>query len=618
MEDPDFDSFAAVSGSGSDAVFAVNLPRGDYVVEAVIADGQFRFTPRLFLGDRLWIDEPVTPAGQVVARRAEVSVGGERLTVGIPSTGPSAPFANLARLTIYPAGTPLDAPPEERERPALTAADIAQPDLADTPVIESEGREAPLADLVQAASPPLLLGDPGRPGMWCWFQDPRVVVDTSDPDRPILLAGVVTFAPVGSPDRGDVDLYWADLSSVEDGLSRRGRVELDDRLQMDDHASPGLLIRPDGRYLATWTMHGDHGSPTYAVTDRESVNMRWRISKRPGDPTEWGPLQKDDVTRGGLCYTHPFYLPEADGGKGLVFNATRSLGFDSHVLRSTDLGETWEHVGRLMDAPDPWPVHGNGGRAYVKYAGDGGKRVYILVSDDHPDVNFNKERTGRGPHLNSIYAGYIEDDRLFRMDGTMVDANLDNEFGTPPTDLTVLLKDGTEVDGALMRRGWQNDIRVGPDGWPVAIFQFRADDDVERHHYFYARFDGERFPVYHLAHAGANFGRDDQPDYTGLATVDPMNPETVYISTNRHPVTGELLVSEASGEDQFEIYMGRTPDGGATWYWAAVTENSAADNLRPYAPAWETDRSAVVWLQGNYPAFYVYDTEVMLRTFELN
>ena len=46
----------------------------------------------------------------------------------------------------------------------------------------------------------------------------------------------------------------------------------------------------------------------------------------------------------------------------------------------------------------------------------------------------------------------------------MVDENLLDDAGTPPTELTPLLKDGTIVGDAAMRRGWQLDLKTGPDG----------------------------------------------------------------------------------------------------------------------------------------------------------
>lgn len=561
------------------------------------------------------------PAGKVTVKRRKVQVtdGILRLRLPVPAKAGVA-YANLAYLAVSDTNVGLPALADIIELDALAAAkpeSIAQPALAETPVELTPGTLVSLKSITGKASEPFQISDPDRPAMWCWYQDPRAVVDTANPEKPMLVTSVVTYGDSGTEQRGDIDLYWADLSTVGAEKLDRGRFELEDRLQMDDHAVPSLLIRPDGRYLATWALHGNHGSPTYPVKAYESVYMRTRISTNPHDPTSWQPLRREKVMDGaGLCYTHLYYLAQGNQGKPVVFNATRSIGFDSHTLYSDNLGESWRRGGYLMDAPDPWPDHGNGGRAYVKYAGDGEKRVYIIVTDDHPDVNFNSDRSARGPCLNSVYAGYIEEGKLFRMDGKVVDANQMDGKGTPPTELTVLLKDGTKLGENLMRRGWQHAIYTMPDGNPVATFQMRADDRQEDHRYFYARFDGEKFHVYFLAYGGANFGRNDQPDYTGLSAVDSMNPDVVYISTDAHPVTGAPLISSVTGQAQHEIWMGRTADSGKTWKWAAITENSPSDNLRPVCPVWEEGKSLVLWMQGNYPSFYVYDTALMGRIFK--
>lgn len=613
------DTFAAVPPSQpEDAEFAVSLPDGNYVVEVVIGDTAHPATAKVFVGDD---PEPMgggkrVPAGLYWVERRGVQVKDGMLRLRMqPGDSPGQPFASLALLRIFPGGTTLEVAVEDRfpERRSVRT----QAEIPETPVEFVAGKMVPLESLAKPTSPVLLLSDEDRPGMWCWFQDPRAVIDTQSPLGTMLLAVVVTYGDPGTDQRGDIDLYWMNLDTRNDDQPQRGRFELEDQLQMDDHCNPGLMIRPDGRYLATWTMHGEHGSQRFAPGSGESRFMRWRVSEHPGDPRTWRPMQRDAVTGGGLCYTHPIFLPTGKNGGPVTFNAVRSTGFDANVIWSHDLGDTWKMGGRLIDTSDPWPDDGNGGRGYVKYAGDGNARVYILVTDDHPQVNFNDTRTDRGPHLNSVYAGYIEDNKLYDMEGKLLDGNLSDPIGTPPNHLTVLLKDGTQVGDAVMRRGWQSDIRVMPDGNPVAIFQFRADDDKDDHRYFYARHDGERYQVHFLAYAGSHFGRKDQPDYAGLATVDAMNPDIVYISTSAHPVTGEELISSATGKRQFEIFMGRTRDKGRTWEWTALTENSPYDNIRPFSPAWEPGKSAVIYMSGDYPSFYVYDNQVRLRTFDL-
>lgn len=483
--------------------------------------------------------------------------------------------------------------------------DSSVPSVAVPEIAWGGGKVAPLKTLCKNATELFTLSDNDRPGAWCWFQDERAVIDDRDPENPLLITGAIVYGPEGSESRGDVDLYWMYLGDfLKKGQINRGRFELEDRMEMDDHGAPVFWIRPDGRYLVTWTTHAGDGK------------MRYRISSRPGDPTAWSDtLIFRDSARGAVCYTNPRFLSGANEGRGLLFNGIRSRGFDSNYLLSDDNGETWRYGGRVLDASDPWPNMGDGGRAYVKYAGDGRSRVYIFSTDDHPQVDFNDERTAPGPNLNSIYAGYIENNGLYRTDGTRVNGNLSDGPSAPPTQLTVLLRDGTVINGDAMRRGWICDINTDAQGLPVGIFQFRANDNKDDHRYFYARFDGMQWLVSMLAYGGGHFGSDGQPDYTGLATVDPSNPDTVFISTSAHPVTGEPLISTVTGKRQHEIYMGKSQDGGKRWTWGAVTKNSASDNIRPIVPQWKDGQSLVLWMQGRYPRFYEYETKIVGKIF---
>ena len=36
-------------------------------------------------------------------------------------------------------------------------------------------------------------------GAWCWFEDERVIIDTSDPTRPLLLASTISAGPGRCP-----------------------------------------------------------------------------------------------------------------------------------------------------------------------------------------------------------------------------------------------------------------------------------------------------------------------------------------------------------------------------------------------------------------------------------
>lgn len=156
------------------------------------------------------------------------------------------------------------------------------------------------------------LSDLDRPGSWCWFQDQRVIMDTKNPDKPILITGVVTYGDSLSDQRRDVDLYWAELDpDAKNPLLKRERIELDDQLQMDDHASPSFLIRPDDRYLVNWFTHGN------------DKYIRTKISINSHDPSSWSETIKSSPSNSGVTYTNPNFLANANDGKGIIFNGIR-------------------------------------------------------------------------------------------------------------------------------------------------------------------------------------------------------------------------------------------------------------------------------------------------------
>lgn len=457
-----------------------------------------------------------------------------------------------------------------------------------------------LSEIAKGYSEIFQLSDEDRPGSWCWFQDQRVIVDVTNPKTPMIMTGVVTYGDSLSDTRGDIDLYWAQFDpNSKEPLLRRERIELDDQLQMDDHASPSFLIRPDGRYLVNWSKHGN------------DKFIRTKISSLPNDPTIWNETVLSDAPKAGITYTNPIYLSKANNGKGQIFNGIRSRGFDSNFLFSNDLGTHWNYGGQTLNAIDAWPDHPDGGRAYVKYAGDGISKIHLFATDDHPRVNFSNDRKRPGPHLNSIYHAYIEDGKLYKTNGTVIDDNLYDENAAPPTDMTILLRDSTVVNGVAMRRGWVTDIKTTPDLQPFGIIQFRANDNQEDHRYFYVRYDGNMWHVNFMAYAGDNFGPINEGDYTGLASVDPSNPNVVFISTSANPLTGKPLISNTSNRQQQEIYMGLTGDMGKSWDWVALTQNSESDNLRPIVPKWVEGNSIVLWMKGNYPKFYEYNTKIV-------
>jgi hypothetical protein len=410
-------------------------------------------------------------------------------------------------------------------------------------------------------------------GAWSWFSSQRAVIDTEAPGGPRLLVSSVS-AGSGS-ENGDIDLHWYDLDT-----GSQGHFELHDQLEQDDHDSAALLVRPDGRYLAAYGRHG---------TDKLS---RWRVSSDPHDPTRWGPEQtlSHSGSGRGLTYSNLHHLSEDRSGLGRTYNISRVNNFDPVVQVSTDQGSTFTVVGKLLTRGGP------GDRPYLRYASTS-KRLHFTVSQEHP----------RNEENNSIYHGYVEDGTLYNTYGQVIDSSVFDHDAKDPTQLTQVFAAGASFGGEPMKRAWTVDTEIDAQGMPVTVFQARVDDDENDHRFFYGRYDGTTWNVHQLAKAGG-YLYNDEKDYTGLAAIDPDDPASVFISTKIDPTDGSQL-------SVYEIFKGVTDDGGASWEWSAITENSTMDNLRPLVPAdGQSDRQTLVWLRGNYGTYTEWNTDVVATT----
>ena len=335
----------------------------------------------------------------------------------------------------------------------------------------------------------------------------------------------------------------------------------------DDHNTPALLVRPDGRYLAAYANHS-------------SDNLtRYRISTNPGDPTSWLPAQS--FTNGaGATYNNVFRLST----EGKTYNFTRTVGFDPNYLVSTDDGSTWAYGGKLLQDP----ANANNRRPYLKYASNDTDRVHFITTEGHPrDTN------------NGVYHGYMQNGTLFRSDGTAVGA-----LGSSPSAnaFMPLLTPDQVINGTTRNHGWTTDLSLDAAGNPVAVFTSRVNASTSDHRMYYGRFDGTNWHVNEMARAGG-FLYAAESDYTGLAAINPRDPNTVYISTDINPQNNAALA-------HYEIFKGVTANNGATWTWTPVTQNSTVDNIRPIIPKW-SGGTAVMWMRGTYTTYTDYDLSIV-------
>lgn len=415
-------------------------------------------------------------------------------------------------------------------------------------------------------------------GAWCWYQDPRLVVDPANDT--LLVSSIAASDGFQGDDRGgDVDVV---AYHFETGASTRFVLHHHFEPQ-DDHNAAALLIRPDGRYLAVYSLH-NHENLTY-----------WRVSTNPHDATDWGPEKtfdwSSDIKAAGakshVTYSNLYYLT----AEKRLYDFSRAINDDPSILVSTNQGDDWSYLGKLLTEEKLGYVNG-----YTKYASNGVDRIDFITTDHHPrDYN------------NNIYHGYIKGGKLYNSDGAVINGDLSNGPGHSQTELTTVFAANSMFGGTIMTHDWTIELAIDAGGNPYGVISCRANDQPENsnfddHRFFYIRFDGKRWQVNELAKAGACLWPAEQ-DYTGLATVDPADPNVVYISTTIDPRSDSPMPVH-------EIFRGQTTNSGHTWSWTALTSDSSVDNLRPLAVS-HGDSTVLVWLRGTMSRSQHYDSAMV-------
>lgn len=402
-----------------------------------------------------------------------------------------------------------------------------------------------------APQPVVLETDAG----WCWFQDERALV--LDDHRVIF---------------GSVASGWSDPSRAgsiqvtqwDTRTDTATTVPLRERFEKDDHDAPVFWPLANGQVLATYCGHG------------KDDLMRWRITARDDDATAWLPEQSLQVEmHDGRGVT---YANVIAGGR-LCF--CRADGWDPTVLARAADGGWSGKAGMLLSGP---------GRPYLKYTGDG----HFIATEQHPR-DFD----------NSLYYGVYDraTEGIHRADRTEV-----GTLAKPPApeQLTRIFQ------GRPDAVAWPCDLELDAAGRPVCAFSVQVDGaGLPRgkggmdHRYWLARWSGTEWRSAEIAHAGTRLyaGEDD---YTGLCAIVPDDTDTVFISTNAHPMTGAPLVSERDGKRHWEIWRGVSAPDGLEFARIAITANSTEDNLRPIVPRWREDRCVLLWLRGEYRSYTDY------------
>jgi hypothetical protein len=387
-------------------------------------------------------------------------------------------------------------------------------------------------------------------GAWCWYQDERAVVDISN--NKIIIASNRT-----SNGHDYVDIY-----DISEGTTQNYDLG---SIGSDDHDTPGLLIRPDGKYLAMYAKHNSDKITHYRIFNNGSwsTEQTFNWNTQPGG---------DDFA---TTYSNVYYLSAEDR----TYDLSRGNGHGGqNFLISSDQGNTWSYGGFLTTNANIGYVNG-----YFKYCNNGVNRIDFVCTEYHPR-DFNT----------SIYHGYIKDGQTFKSDGTLVDDNIFDKNPTTPQDYTPVFQANTVLNGFTMTHCWNTDIQRYSDGTIATIVTARTNTDSNNptHAFIYCRNNGSTWSSTYLGNAGLKLYSSEQ-DYTGLAAMHPNTPDIIYISAPYDPRDGTFLTKH-------EIFKGVTRDNGATWDWTPITQNSDVDNLRPIVPVWENYKTALIWFRGTY------------------
>ncbi len=423
-------------------------------------------------------------------------------------------------------------------------------------------------------------------GAWTWFNDERAIVH-----RGSLFSGYVRSD-------GRVGVTRFDLATGETHPmvlgTERSREE-------DDHNNPSLTPLPDGRLLALYSRH------------HTAEEFYQRVSKvpLPSRDEDWEEEFVHPVpARNTYNNTYPL-----GAERNRIYNFHRCINFNPTLTLSDDLGATWQPPRQFLGT-------GSGNvRPYPRYASNGRDRIDLIYTDGHPrDVD------------NSIYHLFYHRGALHRSDGSRIaaldDIPLDHDGGQRG-GLVYEYKNagwsaGSGPDDWIPRgRAWTWDIHPDPQGRPVCVFQVQKDDvtgegwEHDRIYYYYARWTGKEWQRRFIAQAGRGIYRSED-DYGGGMCIDPENPRVIYISTNaaRPFDLGDIDDVPLAENGRYEIWRGVTRDGGLSFTWSPVTENSAADNLRPIVPIGHGMTECVLWFNGRYTSYTDYETRVLGRIVE--
>jgi len=379
-------------------------------------------------------------------------------------------------------------------------------------------------------------------GAWCWFQSPSAV----------QFNGKTYVGWINKNGDIMIGVYDENTKNISSAVLHAG-------LQIDDHAAPSILVRPDGRLMIFYSAH--NGS-----------NMFYRISTSPEDISFWGEEKRIDTnTQGkwGYTYPNPVQLSSEDNKIYLFWRG----GNGEPTFSTSADGNLWSDAQTLFNVP--------GERPYMKVSSNGTNKVYFTFTDGHPNEVDN----------NSIYFAYYQAGSFYKANGTFI-KNI-NDLPLTPADVDMVYD--SSKSGI---KAWNWDIAFDENGYPVIVYAvFPAVSD---HRYVYARYNGNNWDNNEITSAGDSISGDTELYYSGGITLNHENPYVVYLSKEIDNVN--------------EIQKWSTQNSGRNWSFESITSESMKENIRPIVPRNNVPKSIdVIWIEGDYYFYTKFNTQLKAR-----
>jgi len=398
---------------------------------------------------------------------------------------------------------------------------------------------------------------------WCWFQDPRAVIQNGK-----LVIGSVAGNGIGDAAVGVYDLENEKLL---------GRTTLQANFESDDHNSPVFYQRPDGSLLTVYAKHNTEKVHYYRISTDENY-LTWGEEKTIESPAN-------------VTYMNLYNLSEED----TLYNLYRGIDWNPTYVTSTDGGESWsdQHVHLIQNEVEGYQ------RPYARYAGNGKDTIGLSFTDAHPR-DFG----------NSIYYAEFRNGNFYKVDGTFI-KNLKKDGPLKPSEAEKLFQGGGGKyrgnELSAEKSAWTSAVAFDKNGYPHIAYTYYLNNQDQR--YRLASWDGKQWHDREIAYAGSRL-YEREASYTGLVSVEPNDPSHLVISTNVNPNTGEAL------NMPHQIFRANVQlnDNTDSIKWEQLTHDPHNENLRPMIVNGE-DHNVILWLQGQFNTYTDYYLDAVGITF---